>query len=274
MANKKFLEEYPLYKDFKTNKTWFKNQSIVLKANNLSKPAINMNCSSCESMQTFNMNNEYHKEHSNEPILGQVKDLRYLCSSCQNSMYVFLVHFFSEEIGGDSEEFVLIVNKVGQVPAWDIEIDEEFEKMLGDHVQHYKSGLICESQSYGIGAYAYFRRVVEDVIDELLKSISGLVEENEKKEYKKKLEEVKQEKIAENKIKIVQDLLPSSLQVEGMNPLKQLYSVLSDGVHNKTDEECMNDAEAIKNILIFLVNQINRTERDRENFKKNIKKIT
>ena len=63
------------------------------------------------------------------------------------------------------------MKKVGQSPAWDIVMDKELESLLGDHAYFYKSGLICESQRYGIGAFAYYRRIVEEVIDELLVSV-------------------------------------------------------------------------------------------------------
>ena len=106
-----------------------------------------------------------------------------------------------------------------------------------------------------------------------MESILDLVEEDEKEQYKEKLEQVKIEKIAENKINLVKDLLPKSLQVDGMNPLKKLYGVLSQGIHDETDEECMEKAEAIRGILVFLVNQVIRTKKDKKSFTEGMKKI-
>ena len=177
------------------------------------------------------------------------------------------------EEGKKEKEEIIYMEKIGQYPDWNIEMDKELEKMLGEHTKYYKRGLICESQSYGIGAYAYFRRITEDVIDELLESILDLVEEDEKEQYIGRLEDVKKEKIAEKKINLVKDLLPKSLQVDGMNPLKELYEVLSQGIHNETDEECMEKAEAIRGILVFLVNQVIRTKKDKKSFTEGMKKI-
>ena len=54
MANKEFLEEYPLYKKFiATN--FYDWTSLA----DLPKPAIHMYCWRCDSDQTFNMANEY-----------------------------------------------------------------------------------------------------------------------------------------------------------------------------------------------------------------------
>ncbi|MGI6278649.1 MAG: hypothetical protein ACOYJ8_02495 [Patescibacteria group bacterium] len=275
MANKKFLEEYPLYRKFLTElKTYHRLSDIP-------KPSIHMHCKQCQSGQTFNMVNEYNEidYYSNNKIPGIVIRLKYKCTGCHNYIRYFLVHFATAEIevkndkGEKEYQEVIYMEKVGQYPAWSIEMDKELEEILGDHAEYYKRGLICESQSYGIGAYAYFRRVTEDVVDDLLELILDLVEEDEQEKYKEKLEEAKKEKVAEKKINLVKDLLPKSLQVEGVNPLKELYRVLSKGVHNKTDEECMEKAEAIRGILVFLVNQVIRTKKDKKSFTEGMKKI-
>ena len=271
MANKKFLEEYPLYRKFKTNISWSRDYKSGVRADELEKPAIKMYCNICGSDQTFNMFNEYYEKYNNEIVNGRIRDLRYQCASCNKFQRIFLIAFHTEKKDKDYDSLVL--EKVGQYPAWSIDMDKELEKMLGKHAEYYKRGLICESQSYGIGAYAYFRRITEDVIDELLESILDLVEEGEKEQYREKLEEAKREKIAEKKINLVKDLLPKSLQVEGMNPLKELYGVLSQGIHDETDEECMEKAEAIRGILVFLVNQVIRTKTDKKSFTEGMKKI-
>lgn len=276
MANKKFLEEYPLYRKFIV--TDFYDWTPL---SGIPKPAIHMYCWRCDSEQTFNMVNDYwevdHSRDSNS--VGKTLRMRYVCSACSGSVRLFFIQFGSEKItvkdeeGKDSVKTVVNLTKVGQNPPWSIEMDKELERMLSEHSEYYRRGLICESQSYGIGAYAYFRRITEDVIDELLESILDLVEEREKKEYQEKLEQVKREKTAENKINLVKDLLPKSLQVDGMNLLKELYGALSQGIHDKTDEECMEKAEVIRGILVFLVNQIMRTKQDKKSFTDGMKKI-
>jgi hypothetical protein len=84
------------------------------------------------------------------------------------------------EFDKDSEgDYVM---KVGQAPSWDITPDRALEKMLGTRSDYYRKALVCESQSYGIGAFAYYRRIVEEIIDALLLDITDLVENDEQKE--------------------------------------------------------------------------------------------
>lgn len=152
-------------------------------------------------------------------------------------------------------------------------MDKDLEKLLGAHAYFYKNGLTCESQGYGIGAYAYFRRITEDVIGSLLDSIPDLIEPSEQERYKTALEATKKEKRADKKIALVKDLLPSSLRPDGMNPLNILHSALSKGLHGKTDEECMEQAERIRESLVFLVEQILRAKEGSKKFTANMKKL-
>lgn len=278
MPNKKFLETYPLYRKLDTD--WMNNYNNI-KFENLPKPAIHMFCDVCDSEQTFNVVNDYDEvENNNFPIEGKIIRAKYVCSGCKEGERMFTVRLFNrvekskDEKGEENKYKYLSMQKVGQYPAWDIEMDKELEKMLGQHADYYKKGLTCESQSYGIGAYSYFRRIAEDIIDELLNSIQDLIADKEDQEkYQKALEEVKKTKVAEKKIELVQELLPTSLIVEGFNPLKTLFSSLSIGLHGKTDDECMEQAEIIRNVLVYLVNQIVKTKKDKKVFTDGLKKL-
>ncbi|NQU99211.1 MAG: hypothetical protein HQ538_00585 [Parcubacteria group bacterium] len=277
MPNKKFLEEYPLYKKFKVEDLYdFSDLDDV------PKPAIHMYCDRCDSDQTFNMHNEYYENERNSKIKipGIITRALYFCSACDQGQRVFLIKFLCTPVEGADEddeeeaETDMYLMKVGQYPAWSIETDKELERLLGAHKDYYKRGLICESQSYGIGAYAYFRRITEDVIVDLLNLIPSLIEDKDNREkYLEKLKEVKKQKITEKKIELVKDLLPPSLQADGHNPLKTLHSALSQGLHGKSDEECMKYAEIIRKVLVYLVNQIIRTKESKKEYTVGLKKL-
>ena len=168
MPNKEFLETYALYRKFPIK--------IPVTLDYIQREAINMFCNHCKSNQTYAMVNNYHNgfQDENKPSGGETVKLIYLCSHCQK----FERHFF-----------VLIdkdlkwIMKVGQWPSWDISYDQNLEKMLGTHIDYYKKGLICESQSYGIGAFAYYRRITEEIIDKLLDEVKDLIPEAELPKY-------------------------------------------------------------------------------------------
>jgi hypothetical protein len=241
MPNKEFLEEYPLFRKFKAQ--------MADTLNNFPQPAINMECLVCGSMQTFNMINKYYELHDfmNDSSKNEKVRLLYLCQSCKQFTRQFNI-FISPKLD--------YCYKFGQYPEWEIKMDKNLEKILGKHAKTFRKGLVCESQGYGIGAFAYYRRITEEIIDELLDSIVDLIDIEQKEKYSVALEATKKTRITQEKIELIKDLLPSLLKPNGLNPLGVLHSELSGGLHEETDENCLENASHIRDILTFLINQI------------------
>ncbi|MFC1604266.1 hypothetical protein ACFL5F_04485 [Planctomycetota bacterium] len=256
MPDAKFLETYPLYRKFGVELGYLYLRSIP-------KPPIRMHCHTCDCLQTFNMSNQYYDNYSHDtPASGKIFRVVYKCAACNQCERFFMLQF-----GND------YVMKVGQYPSWEIVPDKALSDLLGEHQDYYKKGLVCESQGYGIGAYAYYRRIIEEIIDSLLDSIADLILESEKQQYLDALNQTKGTIIAKEKIELVKDLLPEILRPDGMNPLNLLHSTLSEGLHAKTDEECLEIAESIRDILVFLVNQILQTKESSKKFTARMRKL-
>jgi len=258
MPNKEFLEDYTLFRKFKFD--------VPSTMDNLAIPAINMNCKVCGSDETFNMINEYQERHgySNVPTANENLRLIYLCQSCKDFNREFCIHI------SDKLDYIY---KYGQYPEWEIKLDKDLKKTLGKHSDNFKKGLVCETQGYGIGAFAYYRRITEDIIDELLESITELIEESDKEKYQLALEQTKKTRVAQEKIDLVKDLLPSILRPNGFNPLGVLHSELSEGLHAESDKACLENANHIKSILIFLITQIIQSKESAKNFTSSMKSI-
>jgi len=256
MPDAKFLETYPLYRRFSAE---IGHHFL----HDISKPPIRMNCHTCSCLQTFNMIGDYYKDYSYDDLSsGKIIRVVYVCAACKSYKRFFLLYI--------SDDFVM---KVGQFPPWEITPDKNLSELLGEHQDFYKKGLVCESQGYGIGAYAYYRRIVETIIDSLLDSIIDLVPENEKQQYNKAFEETQKTTIAQEKIELVKDLLPEILRPDGMNPLNLLHSTLSEGLHANTDDECLGAAELIRESLVFLVNRTLQTKESSKKFTTSMRKL-
>ena len=258
MPNKEFLEQYPLCKRF----------AIELPAttNILQKVRINMPCETCSSHQTFEMTNEYWQGEtaSNIVVGGRVVRVLYRCTHCQSFDRAFLIKF------DPAREWLM---KVGQFPPWDIEGDPNIAKLLGKNASYYRRGLICESQGYGIGAFGYYRRIVEEVIDELLDEISYLLAGDELTKYQEALQRTKKTIVAQEKIDVVKDLLPPILRPDGMNPLSVLHSSLSEGLHAGSDEECLEYARECREVLVFLTTQVAASKATGKSFTDSMRKL-
>jgi hypothetical protein len=259
MPVRDFLEKYPLYRKYP-----FKSKNVPLSG--LPKPAVHMYCDVCKTEQTFIMENQYYEANQvmNEAVGGQACRLQYICASCQRGRRIFVVRF------DPNNEFIM---KIGQYPPWDIRPDSNLEKMLGGHVDLYKKGLVCESQGYGIGGFGYYRRIVEDMIGQLLDDLAVFMSGTEKEEYVSALERVRATPIAQDKIALVKDLLPPVLRPGGINPLSVLHEILSQGLHEASDEVCMELAAGVRDALVFLVDQIEATKERRAGFTASMQKL-
>ena len=258
MPDAELLEEYPLYRR--------KEFPVAGRMVFLEKPRINMHCAKCKQTRTFQMTNEYwdqwHVPNTDTP--GQRVLARYICVSCTEFERTFTI------LLSDNRDWVM---KIGQYPPWSIFGNEQLEALLGNHGDYYKKGLICESQGYGIAAFAYYRRITEEVIDKLLQQVETLIGPEEQPAYEAALAKVKKTRVAAEKIEIVKELLPSNLRPGGINPLSVLHGALSEGLHAESDETCLKHAQAVRETLLYLVSQISSAQIAGASFSESIKKL-
>lgn len=263
-----FFEESPLYKKHPYEGAY--HLSVALRV----LPAINMECVKCKLVRTFHaadpIFSKYPIEYGDpsnqeEKMPKRLVLIEYVCSACTDLVLSFLIRF-SEK----ADSFM----KVGQYPPWSIKPDPALREAVGVHLPTLQKGIVNESQGYGIGAFAYYRRIVEEVVDSLLTDISSLIEgKQEKVEYEQKLANVRESKSGEAKIQVVKDLLPSVLRPKNLNPLAVLYEALSKGLHSKSDEECLDLASMIRESLVFLLGEVDRHKKASQSYAKNLESI-
>lgn len=200
----------------------------------------------------------------NTPTHNQAFRLHYRCTHCERFDRFFFVHV---------DEKADTLTKIGQFPSWEIRSDQLIEQLLGNHAQYFRRGLVCESQSYGIGAFGYYRRIVEEIIDQLLEQVTGLLSGDDLEKYSTALKKVNETVVTQEKLDLIKDLLPATLRPNNVNPLSVLHSALSEGLHAESDEECLEQAAAVREILIFLVNQISASRESQKAFTAGMKKF-
>ncbi len=111
----------------------------------------------------------------------------------------------------------------------------------------------------GIGAFVYYRRVVEGqknrILDEIIKVSREL---NTPADSLAKLEAAKNESRFTQALNDVKDSVPQSLLINGHNPLLLLHSALSDGLHERTDEHCLEVATSVCVVLAELAERLSQ----------------
>lgn len=244
-------------------------------------PAITVSCNNCRANHTFNpVEVDYNEpfEYSNMATNSRSNKLTessnwlitYKCMKCNNFRRTYLLRFENvtiEETDEDDEYNQVFASKVGQFPAQSIEAEKTMENYLSEkNLTLYKRGIITESQSYGIGAFAYYRQILENTIDTLLDEVLKFAESASAKELKLKITEAKQKQSTAEKIDIISSYLPATLSPSGKNIFKLMYSALSDGIHNKSDEDCLKIAQSLRTCMVFLIKKIEERNEDDKNF--------
>lgn len=262
---KSFLESAPLYSSRRYNLP-------LTPRKNLRIEEIDSLCEICDQIRPFHNTapRETHAEKAAAAMLIAQQlttgrhSFSFTCVSCRKSNRLFMV----EHIVDDG---TITIQKYGQLPRGGIPRDKTLQRFLKDDRDNYEKALICLSYEYGIAAFAYFRRIVENniyrLLDLLLEDLhsSGGDEEN-----LNAIQSLREASPMSEKIKIANLALPGHLKPDGLNPLGRLYQVLSEGVHNFPEEECLKKAKAASECLTFLVSELASRREHRARFKRMI----
>lgn len=205
----------------------------------------------CKSYQLFEMLHNSDSLIQNNAI--SENKLCYRCRNCKNTTKTFFVRFEVPALGQRGfidNQTPIQLEKIGEFPRFGKQLPNSVSKLLGSQRDLFFKGSICENQGMGIGAFSYYRRVVDSqknkIFDKLIKALelnsdnSILIQE---------LTDAKQETQFTKAIDRISTALPDSLNISGQNPLILLYRALSEGLHVDTDEECLQYAQAIKVVL-------------------------
>lgn len=253
---KDFLETAPLYswKEFK--KPDMNRSSLWIKE-------IDSFCETCNQLRPFQ---DMRPRGSGAGMALQALStgtsyFQFSCASCRGSQHEYLV----EQIVTDE---TIKIQKYGERPRKKLERDPLLQNFFSHDSECYEKAVVCISNGYGIAAFAYMRRIIERNIHELLSLIQEDVEGSESESpVLAKLAELRTESPMSDKISIANHALPDYLIPSGLNPLGRLYKVLSEGVHNYDDGECLERAKAIQACTKYLISELAARKKNRESFK-------
>jgi len=224
----------------------------------LNLPELQLHCSheSCNGLRFFRcIENTINIGTGNFSFLY----LHYKCSNCQKTIKTFSLGILVENSKVSDGKCY----KFGEMPVFGPPTPARLIKLLGPDRETFLKGRRCENQGLGIGAFAYYRRVVENqknrILDEIIKVSKKI---NTPLEAINILEQAKLEIQFSKSLALVKDSIPQILLINGRNPLTLLHSALSDGLHDKTDEHCLEIASSVRIILAELSDRLSQALKD------------
>jgi hypothetical protein len=250
---RKFVEEWPLY------------ASVTYKGSAPLPSHISLHCGSCGKETTW-VGDDIDCQDS------QIYVRRHRCSLCQRNNITFIILKRSVTKDSDVET---TVQKIGQFPAQTIAVPSGLAKHLGQTTHLYKKALISRNQGFGIAAVAYLRRIVEDKTDELIDIVAE--QANERGLGGEEIEAIraaKKEQTYSEKLKVASTVIPASLRPGGTNPLGTLFGLLSDGLHDRSEEECLVIADEIREVFEYVFENLRTQIEDEKRFKERINKLS
>jgi len=183
-------------------------------------------CIWCDKESVFNTNRCYRSTLSTWKYADNgIKTNSYYCS--RNSSHEYIIYYRKTE---------KTFQKIGQFPSiadFQIPQAQKYRDVLGKQMyQEFTKAIGLKAHGIGVGSFVYLRRIFEKLIAEAYeqtKSKNGFDNENY---IKSRMDE---------KIKILEELLPPFL-VEN----RKIYSILSKGLHELSEEECLEYFEPVK----------------------------
>jgi hypothetical protein len=187
---------------------------------------------------------------------------RYTCRNCGDSAINYC--YIWQENKSNS-----IFLKVGQYPELEERVPDTLKNTLDeDDLKLYKNALRMRNFNLGVAAVAYMRRVIEDKMNDMLEILhEAAIAHNSPEEIVARHKEMMDEKRFSTKIDYAGALLPANLRPSGKpNPMAVLHELASDGLHAKSDEECVDIFDACRRTFEYVFGKLRIETEDANNF--------
>jgi len=264
---KDFLENSPPYHIVTISDLWYESSRS---RRELRTPELLLLCEDdiCQGMRVF----EYKDSTGGiwKTDVANVLFLHYRCKNCERTFKSFSLIVVKLLDGGSA-----LAVKVGEWPQFSPQTPPRLLRLLGDDKDIFLQGRRSEFHGLGIGAFTYYRRVVESQKDRLLDEIIKVVEkvETSPKEIVEDLTKAKANFQFTKAIGDVKLAIPQTLLIDGENPLLLLHGALSTGIHDKSDGECLELAKSIRLTLAGLMERIDLALSEKKELSEAVKKL-
>lgn len=220
--------------------------SDPLQAHHISQPIIRFYCDAeCRSVMNF------ESIRSDSVKGGFQRFITYTCKHCDQYAVFFAL------MGACGKDGVGHIAKIGQYPPFGPSLPAKLQRLIQPDREMFLQGYRAETMNLGVGAFAYYRRVVEKQKDrlfsEMIKVAKGL---NYSEDDIATLEKAKGNWSFQQSVANFKDAIPDAFKIHGHNPLTLLHNALSEGVHALSDTECLQRAQDARTVLVALAERL------------------
>jgi hypothetical protein len=197
----------------------------------------------------------------------------YRCTDCTTTEKIIIVKAMRPADKANSGTCI----KIYQEPPFGEPIPKGLFHVIGEaNREHFLQARRSIARGLGIGAYSYYRRNVEntkfDLVDSILEVAAATNAPLAQIELLKKAQLERQFSKA---LSILTDVsaIPPILLIDGHNPLSLLHDLLSEGIHELCDAECLQRAREAEVILCEIADRMRIAMTERKEVKAAMKSI-
>jgi hypothetical protein len=232
-------------------------------------PAINLWCESeeCDGFRMFEPFDGEWPVKETHIAEGIIQD--FFCRNCTEGRktYALLTKY-------NARTKNLAVVKVGEHPPLSLHIPSLLRKLVGKDQDKFNKGLQCEVRGLGVGAFAYYRQILENQKDRLIDEIVKVANlQRLPTDLIKELEQAKRQHQFSTAVEEIKHVIPEILLIDGHNPLTLLHKALSEGLHAGSDEQCLEIAHNIRVVLSEFSERLQVALKDNRELKTAVSRI-
>lgn len=208
----------------------------------------------CNAYMFFGNEEDFGRPSQGEWVYGY---MQYICRNCRKYSKAFALAIIIDSSA------LAKAYKFGEFPPFGPPVPPRMLRLIQPDSELFLSGRRCENRGLGIGAFAYYRRVVENQWSRLASQIIKVAKAiNAPQPTLITLQQAKTEQQFSKAVKDVNAAIPPALLIREQNPLLLLHSALSKGVHDLPDEECLRLATSIRVVLVELAEKLGQALKD------------
>jgi hypothetical protein len=235
----------------------------------IARPDIQLHCSSkaCEGLRFFNCVTD--RVYMQALKGGRDFFLEYVCRNCRETRKTYALVGAQE---GDHAFGILM--KYGESPQFGPPVPSRVISLIGPDRDLFLRGRRAENHGLGVGAFAYYRRVVENQKGRIITEMGKVAQKlRPRADVLTQFEKAAKETQFSKAIEEIKAAIPDGLLIDGQNPLTLLHSALSEGIHAQTDEECLQLAQDIRIVLTELADRISQALKDEAELKQAVGRL-
>lgn len=204
---------------------------------------------------------------------GGERTYRFLQYTCRNCL-AFTRTFAVAVLFGQKHIDTAQVHKLGEYPAYGPPVPSRVLRLVQEDRELFLSGRRCENQGLGIGAFSYYRRVVENHWERLVDHIIKVAQRvGASESIIENLNLVRDQNQFKKAVKDGKEAIPESLLINGHNPLLLLHIALSKGIHTLSDGECLELATNIRLVLVELAEKLAQALKEEKELSDAVKRL-